>query len=140
MSQTRHPGLPDAIEQRELELTQFDVNSGEEMPRILRELQSLKDISYKEITFLTHYLAGHSPFETQHGVKGAELENVLVVVGRGWNQYNFNEMLELASNMKTFQQIKKKHSKEIGIFFMWRVPDQRSACRYYLLSFYQRDL
>ena len=28
--------------------------------------------------------------------KGAEFENVLVIVGRGWNQYNFNEMLELA--------------------------------------------
>lgn len=40
--------------------------------------------------------AGHSPFETKHGVKGAEFENVLVVIGRGWNQYNFNEMLELA--------------------------------------------
>ncbi|NUQ46735.1 MAG: ATP-dependent helicase, partial [Phycisphaerae bacterium] len=36
--------------------------------------------------------------ETKHGVKGAEFENVLVVVGRGWNQYNFNEMLELASD------------------------------------------
>ena len=33
---------------------------------------------------------------TKHGVKGAEFENVLVVVGRGWNQYNFGEMLELA--------------------------------------------
>ncbi len=30
-------------------------------------------------------------------MKGAEFENVLVVVGRGWNRYNFGEMLELAS-------------------------------------------
>lgn len=29
-------------------------------------------------------------------MKGAEFENVLVVVGRGWNQYNFGEMLEFA--------------------------------------------
>ena len=41
-------------------------------------------------------MSGHSPFETKHGVKGAQFENVLVVVGRGWNRYNFNEMLELA--------------------------------------------
>lgn len=27
-----------------------------------------------------------------------EFENVLVVVGRGWNRYNFNEMLELAAD------------------------------------------
>jgi DNA helicase-2/ATP-dependent DNA helicase PcrA len=29
-------------------------------------------------------------------VKGAEFENVLVVVGRGWSRYNFGEMLEWA--------------------------------------------
>jgi len=27
-------------------------------------------------------------------VKGAEFENVLVVAGRGWNLYDFNQMLE----------------------------------------------
>ncbi len=26
--------------------------------------------------------------------KGAEFENVLVIVGRGWNKYNFAQMLE----------------------------------------------
>ena len=31
-------------------------------------------------------------------MKGAEFENVLVVVGRGWSQYNFNQMLELAAD------------------------------------------
>lgn len=43
-------------------------------------------------------LDGHSPFETKHGVKGVEFENILVVVGRGWNQYNFGEMLEFTGN------------------------------------------
>jgi DNA helicase-2/ATP-dependent DNA helicase PcrA len=45
---------------------------------------------------LRAYLAGFSPFETNHGVKGAQFENVLVVVGRGWSRYNFGEMLEWA--------------------------------------------
>src|SRR3546814_868976 len=36
----------------------------------------------------------HTPFATKHGVKGAEFENVLVIVGRGWNKYNFAQMLE----------------------------------------------
>ena len=56
-------------------------------------------MSYQEIVALTDYLDGHSPFETKHGVKGAEFENVIVVVGRGWNRYNFNEMLELARDV-----------------------------------------
>ncbi|EOV6725562.1 hypothetical protein ACN9WY_003653 [Salmonella enterica] len=56
----------------------------------------MKDIPYSEVKSLRRYLDGHSPFETKHGVNGAEFENVLVVVGRGWNQYNFGEMLGFA--------------------------------------------
>lgn len=66
------------------------------MPRRLKELEKLKNIPYSEVRSLRRYLDGYSPFETKHGVKGAEFENVLVVVGRGWNQYNFGEMLEFA--------------------------------------------
>ena len=66
------------------------------MPRALKELSELRAVRYEEIVNLCHYLSGHSPFETKHGVKGAEFENVLIVVGRGWNWYNFNEMLEFA--------------------------------------------
>lgn len=92
----RRPRVPDAIERRERELREFDPEAGEDMPRALKELDELRAVSYREIVALCRYLTGHSPFETKHGVKGAEFENVLVVVGRGWNRYNFNEMLELA--------------------------------------------
>jgi DNA helicase-2/ATP-dependent DNA helicase PcrA len=94
----RRPNIPDAVERRESELRQFDPDGGEEMPSALKELGDLRAIPYREIIALCRYLSGHSPFETKHGVKGAEFENVLVVVGRGWNRYNFNEMLELAAN------------------------------------------
>ncbi len=92
----RRPRVPDAVERRERELREFDPDAGEEMPRVLKELIDLRAVQYQEIVALCRYLSGHSPFETKHGVKGAEFENVLVVVGRGWNRYNFNEMLELA--------------------------------------------
>ena len=93
------PRVPDAVQRRELELQQFDPDVGEEMPRALKELSGLRAVPYQEIVALSRYLSGHSPFETKHGVKGAEFENVLVVVGRGWNQYNFNEMLEFAADV-----------------------------------------
>lgn len=94
----RRPRLPDAVEKRERELRAFDKTAGEEMPPALEELEKLREVSYAEIKALRKYLDGHSPFETKHGVKGAEFENVLVVIGRGWNQYNFGEMLELAND------------------------------------------
>lgn len=92
----RRPRVPDAVERRERELREYVPVAGEDMPRALQELDNLRAVPYHEIVALCRYLSGHSPFETKHGVKGAEFENVLVVVGRGWNRYNFNEMLELA--------------------------------------------
>jgi DNA helicase-2/ATP-dependent DNA helicase PcrA len=92
----RRPRLPDAIADRERELAAFNRESEEEMPQTLAEIERLHAASYAEISALRRYLDGSSPFETKHGVKGAEFENVLVIVGRGWNLYNFNEMLELA--------------------------------------------
>ena len=66
------------------------------MPQSVADLEKFRVVPYAEVRALRRYLDGHSPFETKHGVKGAEFENVLVVIGRGWNQYNFGEMLELA--------------------------------------------
>ena len=94
----RRPRIPDALERRERQLREFEPEPGEDMPRPLKELDDLRAVPYREIVALCRYLSGHSPFETKHGVKGAEFENVLVVVGRGWNRYNFNQMLELAAD------------------------------------------
>ena len=94
----RRPRVPDAVERRECELREFDPEAVDDMPRALKELGDLRAVPYQEIVALCRYLSGHSPFETKHGVKGAEFENVVVVVGRGWNRYNFNTMLELATD------------------------------------------
>lgn len=97
LRETRRPRLPDAIEDRERELKAFDPEAGEPLPDVLGEIEKLRAVSYTEIKALRAYHSGFSPFETKHGVKGAEFENVLAVVGRGWNRYNFGEMLDLAA-------------------------------------------
>ncbi|RUU95596.1 MULTISPECIES: UvrD-helicase domain-containing protein [unclassified Mesorhizobium] len=93
---SQRPRFPDRVEELQHALAAFDVDGGVEMPRPFAELQKLRPVAYAEVKALRRYLDGHSPFETKHGVKGAEFENVLVVLGRGWAQYNFGEMLELA--------------------------------------------
>lgn len=99
LRQSRKPQLPDSVELLEQELESFDTTGAEEMPRRLCELGALHRVLYREIVALTDYHSGHSPFETKHGVKGAEFENVLAIVGRGWNQYNFDKMLTMARDI-----------------------------------------
>jgi DNA helicase-2/ATP-dependent DNA helicase PcrA len=83
--------LPNAVLRREERLRAPDDETREAAER----LQSLRALPYQQVIALARFLQGHTPFETKHGVKGAEFENVLVVIGRGWNLYNFNQMLEL---------------------------------------------
>jgi ATP-dependent DNA helicase UvrD/PcrA len=63
---------------------------------MIERLQNLRSVPYQQVTALGKLVQGHTPFETKHGVKGAEFDNELVVVGRGWNRYDFNQMLELS--------------------------------------------
>lgn len=95
---TECPPAPDSVERLERKRQQFDPASGEQKPRSLAELEKLRGVPYVEIISLSRYLAKHSPFETKHGVKGAEFENVLVIAGRGWNRYNFGEFLRQAQD------------------------------------------
>jgi DNA helicase-2/ATP-dependent DNA helicase PcrA len=55
---------------------------------------NVRAVSYQEVISLGEYIDEKTPFSTKHGVKGAEFDNVLVVFGRGWNHYNWNQMLE----------------------------------------------
>ena len=88
--------LTGKVQRRERELETFNHESEGDMPRSLVELHKLRKVSYGEIIELARYLTEHSVFQTKHGVKGEEFENVLVVVGRGWNQYDFGAMLAMA--------------------------------------------
>jgi DNA helicase-2/ATP-dependent DNA helicase PcrA len=58
------------------------------------KIRRLRAVSYSEVINLAEYINEKTPFSTKHGVKGAQFDNVLVVCGRGWNHYNWNQMLE----------------------------------------------
>ena len=55
----------------------------------------IKDIPFKEFQNLYLYLEGHTPFSTQHKIKGLEFDNVLIVLHNGgWNNYNFEYLFD----------------------------------------------
>lgn len=87
------PPLSEAAAEIERRLRSASDNEIKES-RTLTEASKLRDCSYSELIALADYIDERTPFSTKHGVKGAEFENVLVVCGRGWNHYNWNDFLE----------------------------------------------
>jgi ATP-dependent DNA helicase UvrD/PcrA len=59
-----------------------------------KKLSKIRAVSYQEVINLSQYIEEKTPFSTKHGVKGAEFDNVLVICGRGWNHYNWNQLFE----------------------------------------------
>jgi DNA helicase-2/ATP-dependent DNA helicase PcrA len=97
LQRTRRPRFTEAIENKERKLAEWLASETREENRLLSELEAFKNVAYAEVIALKDFLNGITPFATKHGVKGAQFENVIVVFGRGWNQYNFNQFLEWVS-------------------------------------------
>ena len=90
------PRLTESIERRQQLLSRQVTDLSEEENEQLTKLLALRGVQYKEVIALRNFILEKTPFATKHGVKGLQFENVLVVVGRGWNRYNFGQFLEWA--------------------------------------------
>lgn len=90
----QHMRLPAAVVEREQKLAEVGAEPVEGESRRVTQLRKLRAVPYTELIALDKFIDGHTLFATKHGVKGAEFENVLVIVGRGWNVYNFAQTLE----------------------------------------------
>lgn len=100
---TSHPRLPEKLAAALDELKTYQEaraeRAAEKLPEEeknsrLEEVAQLRGVRYAELQALRAYIDDKTPFSTKHGVKGQEFDNVLVVFGRGWNMYNFNQMIE----------------------------------------------
>lgn len=68
----------------------------------------VKELTYSEFENLYSYIEGYTPFSTQHKVKGAEFDNVLVILDNGkWNQYNFKSLFTLVGNENVIKRTQK---------------------------------
>lgn len=86
--------LPDQILKREKDANDFVPPDGESVPDRIELTRKLRKVAYGEVIALGKFIDGHTPFATKHSVKGDQFENVLVVLGRGWNVYNFGQYLD----------------------------------------------
>ena len=52
-------------------------------------IQAFLNLDYTQFTAAIDFLYPEALFSTEHGVKGEEYDNVVFVIGKGWNQYQF---------------------------------------------------
>jgi DNA helicase-2/ATP-dependent DNA helicase PcrA len=66
----------------------------------------LMEINYREFIYANDFIEDHTPYSTDHGVKGAEYNNVLMVIDDGsWFKYKFNDVFaNNKSNLKRFNE------------------------------------
>jgi ATP-dependent DNA helicase UvrD/PcrA len=126
LRQTEHPRLTEAIEKKEKEIERLGPNPAAEDPPSIARLRELRKVSYQEVIALDRFIDEQTPFATKHGVKGLEFENVLVVVGRGWNQYNFNQFLEWAGDPKNIPESRREaYERNRNLFYVTCSRPQR---------------
>ena len=85
----------------------------------------VKEVKFSEFQKLYHYLEGKTPFSTQHKTKGAEFNNVLVILDNGgWRNYNFENLFLNTGTESVLERTKKlfyvccTRSKEnLAVFF-----------------------
>jgi len=97
---TRRPRLSDRVAGREDDIAKLGPKPTEDEPKSLRHYRELRNVPYRELIAVTEFINGFTPFATQHSVKGAEFENVLVILSSGWNHYNWPQFLELLTTGK----------------------------------------
>ena len=96
----------------------------------------MKNLKFKIFQNLFYYLEGYTPFSTQHKIKGAEFDNVLVVLDNGnWNDYNFMYLFNEnifdtldKTKQKTFPNILKRTQK---IFYVCCTRAKKNLAVFY---------
>lgn len=114
----RRPQLPDRVMRREDELAQLDGEAIPEEATALSRHNQLRAVPYREVIELVKFIDGSTPFATQHSVKGAEFENVLVVLGGGWNHYNWPQLLELLETGAITPKNEKGFHRARNLFYV----------------------
>jgi DNA helicase-2/ATP-dependent DNA helicase PcrA len=61
-------------------------------------ISDLANLAYNEFVNGIEFLRPSAIYSTDHGVKGEEYDNVIFVIGRGWNHYNFERYMPMDPN------------------------------------------
>lgn len=93
---------------RRVTLLEERISLAEDPERAARDqqfLSSLRAVPFTQVTSFERYLNDETPFSTNHGVKGEEYENVLVVLDDTlWTMYKFEAVLAGDTSKSQFER------------------------------------
>ena len=77
-------------------------------------IQSFLELDYLQFTAAIDFLFPDAMFSTEHGVKGEEYDNVVFVISKGWNLYQFETYAPMITGHVMFPKESKLLMKETG--------------------------
>ncbi|MEU5341859.1 ATP-dependent helicase [Streptomyces sp. NPDC020766] len=93
---------------------------------------ALREVPYQEVIRFIEFREKRTPFHTQHGVKGDEFDNVIVVIDdASWTQYNMGKLLtgrdldtRLERSRNLFYVSCSRARRGLAVVFLTDVPDE----------------
>ena len=70
-------------------------------------VQSFLNLNYEQFTAAIDFLYPEALFSTEHGVKGEEYDNVVFVISKGWNQYQFETYAPMITGISSIPNDKQ---------------------------------
>ena len=97
-------------------------------------IQSFLELDYLQFTAAIDFLFPDAMFSTEHGVKGEEYDNVVFVISKGWNLYQFEtyaQMITGHSNVPEGKQASYERNRNLFYVCCSRPKkDCFSLCRF----------
>mgnify|MGYP004639259155 FL=1 len=70
-------------------------------------IQSFLELEYLQFAAVIDFLHPDAMFSTEHSVKGEEYDNVVFVIGRGWNLYHFETYAPMITGLSSIPKGKE---------------------------------
>ncbi|MDY0931120.1 UvrD-helicase domain-containing protein [Chryseobacterium sp. CFBP8996] len=132
LKSTSKPQLSRKIEEKEFRYSTVsklrEEDRSDEDKVFFDKITRMRAIAFTEITNVSKYIDDQTLYSTKHGVKSAEFENVIVVFGRGWNLYNWNQFLEWYNSGNIPAAKKDAYERNRNLFYVACSRPKKRLC------------
>ena len=90
---------------------------GSDIDYLKTTLKTYLNIKYSQFIAAVDFFLPESQYSTSHGVKGEEYDNVIFVIGKGWNNYQFDKFMPM-SNTRILPEYKEAFIRNRNLFYV----------------------